>query len=109
MQTEERAKKRVSDSYTEHVEIVMGSHLNGYGRLFGGQLLQWLDVMFGVVARRHAGCGLLVEGQPVRRKAVLRHGAVLRVGERALQLRLFAGVLLKGETPEHTMDAGESM
>ena len=57
MQTEERAKKRVSDSYTEHVEIVMGSHLNGYGRLFGGQLLQWLDVMFGVVARRHAGCG----------------------------------------------------
>ena len=58
MQTEERAKKRVRDSYTEHVEIVMGSHLNGYGRLFGGQLLQWLDVMFGVVGRRHAGCGV---------------------------------------------------
>ena len=63
----------------------------------------------GVHLRPVAGCGLLVEGQPVRRKAVLRHGAVLRVGERALQLRLFAGVLLKGETPEHTMDAGESM
>ena len=58
MQKEERAKKRVRDSYTEHVEIVMGSHLNGYGRLFGGQLLQWLDVMFGVVGRRHAGCGV---------------------------------------------------
>ena len=63
----------------------------------------------GVHLRPVAGCGLLVEGQPVRKKAVLRHGAVLRVGERALQLRLFAGVLLKGETPENTIGAGESM
>ena len=63
----------------------------------------------GVHLRPVAGCRLLVEGQPVRKKAVLRHGAVLRVGERALQLRLFAGVLLKGETPENTIGAGESM
>lgn len=63
----------------------------------------------GVHLRPFARCALFVEGQPVRKKAVLRHGAVLRVGERALQLRLFAGVLLKGETPENTIGAGESM
>lgn len=52
----ERKKKRVRDSYTEQVQIVMPSHLNGYGRVFGGVILQWIDVIFGVVARRHAGC-----------------------------------------------------
>lgn len=50
-----REKKRVRDSYTEQVQIVMSSHLNGYGRAFGGMILQWIDVIFGVVSRRHSG------------------------------------------------------
>ncbi len=40
-----------------------------------------------------------VDGEPVLREAVLRHGATLTVGGITLQLRLFAGVLLEGETP----------
>lgn len=43
---------------------------------------------------------LLVDGEPVRREAVLRHGATLTVGGVTLQLRLFAGVVLTGETTE---------
>lgn len=31
----------------------MANHLNGSGRLFGGQLAEWIDVLAGVVARRH--------------------------------------------------------
>lgn len=48
-------KKKVSDSKTEQVHIVMPQSINGQGRLFGGALMQWIDVVAGVVARRHAG------------------------------------------------------
>lgn len=48
--------KRISDSRTTHVEILMPADLNGYNRLFGGRLMQWIDVVAGVVARRHSGC-----------------------------------------------------
>lgn len=46
--------KRISDSIVEQIQIVMPGHINGYGRLFGGQLMEWIDVVAGVVARRHA-------------------------------------------------------
>ncbi len=47
--------KRSADSLTHHVQIVLPGDLNGYGRLFGGRLMQWIDIVAGVVARRHAG------------------------------------------------------
>ncbi len=50
----ENTKKRVADSMVEQIQIVMPSHINGYGRLFGGQLMEWIDVVAAVVARRHA-------------------------------------------------------
>ncbi len=39
---------------TTHVQIVMVSHVNGANRLFGGQLMEWIDVTAAVEARRHA-------------------------------------------------------
>jgi acyl-CoA hydrolase len=50
--------KRISDSITEQVQILMPSHINGSDRLFGGQLVQWIDVVAAVVARRHSGCNV---------------------------------------------------
>ncbi|MBH1939337.1 acyl-CoA thioesterase [Mobilitalea sibirica] len=52
---EEKEAKRVADSLTEQVQILMPSHINGSDRLFGGQLVQWIDVVAAVVARRHSG------------------------------------------------------
>ena len=46
--------KRVSDSRTEQIQIVMPEHINGYKRLFGGKLVEWIDVVAAVVARRHS-------------------------------------------------------
>ena len=46
--------KRVEDSMTEQTYLVMHKHINGYGRLFGGQLLSWIDELAGIVAKRHA-------------------------------------------------------
>jgi acyl-CoA hydrolase len=50
--------KRVADSLTEQVQILMPSHINGQDRLFGGQLVEWIDVVAAVVARRHSGCNV---------------------------------------------------
>lgn len=48
-------KKRVEDSRTEQTYLLMPKHINGYGRLFGGMLMQWIDELAGIVARRHCG------------------------------------------------------
>ena len=53
-----QAEKRVSDSYTEQIHILMPQHINGYKRLFGGVLMEWIDVLAAVVARRHANCNV---------------------------------------------------
>ena len=51
----ERPLRRARDSYTEQVQIIMPQHVNGAQRLFGGQLMAWIDVVAGVAARRHSG------------------------------------------------------
>lgn len=48
--------KRVEDSKTEQSYLVMHRHINGYGRLFGGQLMMWIDELGGIVGKRHAEC-----------------------------------------------------
>ena len=47
-------EKKVSDSYAEQVQILTQANLNGYSRLFGGQLMEWIDIVAAVVARRHS-------------------------------------------------------
>ena len=46
--------KKVSDSMVETVHVVRPNHLNGANRLFGGILMQWIDEVAGIVAKRHA-------------------------------------------------------
>ncbi len=50
--------KKVSDSKTEQIQILMPEHINGFNRLFGGKLMEWIDVVAAVVARRHSGCNV---------------------------------------------------
>ncbi len=49
-----RAQKRVEDSLTEQQYLVRPTYINHYGRLFGGELMKWIDEMAGIVARRHS-------------------------------------------------------
>lgn len=51
----ERLMKRVSDSFTTQVQVLTQANLNGYCRLFGGQLMSWMDIVAAVTARRHSG------------------------------------------------------
>ena len=47
--------KRVDDSRTETAHLIRPEHLNGADRLFGGTLIQWIDEVAAVVAKRHSG------------------------------------------------------
>ena len=58
MNQEPRPAKTVAESRTEQVQILLPEHINGYNRLFGGQLMQWIDVDAAVVARRHSNCNV---------------------------------------------------
>ena len=46
--------KTVDDSRVETVHLVRPTHLNGANRLFGGILMQWIDEVAGIVAKRHS-------------------------------------------------------
>ena len=50
--------KTVDDSRVETVHIVRPTHLNGANRLFGGILMQWIDEVAGIVAKRHSGANV---------------------------------------------------
>ena len=50
--------KTVDESRVETVRIVRPNHLNGANRLFGGILMQWIDEVAGIVAKRHCMCNV---------------------------------------------------
>ena len=50
--------KTVDESRVETVHIVRPNHLNGANRLFGGILMQWIDEVAGIVAKRHSNCNV---------------------------------------------------
>ncbi len=56
---EERKMKRVADSMTEQVHLLFPRSMNSAGRLYGGQLLDWLDEIAGIVGKRHSGCNVV--------------------------------------------------
>ena len=45
--------KTVSESMVETFHIIRPNHLNGANRLFGGILMQWIDEVAAIVAKRH--------------------------------------------------------
>ncbi len=52
----ENRSRAVSDSRAEQVHILMPADCNQSFRLFGGRLMEWVDIVAAVVARRHSGC-----------------------------------------------------
>ena len=89
-----RKAKRVSDSLTEQVQILGQSTLNGYDRLFGGQLMEWIDVVAAVVARRHCGMNvttavvdsLQFKEAAYRNDTVVLKGFMTHVGKTSMEI-----------------------
>lgn len=88
--------KRVKDSYTEQVQILYLSTLNGYNRLFGGRLMQWIDVVAAVVARRHSGCNVTTAtvdsleflGPAYANDTLVLKGKITYVGTTSMEIRV---------------------
>lgn len=71
----------VSYSRTENVHILMSGDMNGANRLFGGILMQWIDIAAAVCARRHSGHEVTtasIENLSFKRPALINETVYLR-------------------------------
>ena len=88
--------KKVSESMTEQQYLIRPTHINHYGRLFGGQLLYWIDELAGIVAMRHSGAtvttaaidNLQFKAPAFEGELVVLQGQVTYVGRSSMEIRV---------------------
>ena len=88
--------KKVSDSATETLHIVRQNHLNAAGRLFGGVLMQWIDELAGLVAKRHSHMNVTTASVDnlrflkgaYQRDVVVISGKITYVGNTSMEVRV---------------------
>ena len=88
--------KKVSESATQQQYLVRPTHINHYGRLFGGQLLYWIDELAGIVAMRHSGAtvttaaidNLRFQAPAYEGDMVVMIGQVTYVGRSSMEVRV---------------------
>ena len=88
--------KHVEDSLTEQTYLLMHRHINGYGRLFGGQLLMWIDELAGIVATRHSESRITtasIDNLNFKKAAFLNDtvvliGKITHVGRSSMEVRV---------------------
>jgi acyl-CoA hydrolase len=101
--------KPVSYSVSEQTQFIMAQHSNRSGRLFGGQLMAWIDILAGVVAFRHsdgdcttASVDYLSFEKPINVKdLIVLHGKVTYVGNSSMEIRVDTFIESPGLVHEH--------
>lgn len=91
-----RPVKKVEDSLTEQQYLICPAHINHYGRLFGGQLLKWIDELAGIVAIRHCGAtvttaaidNLQFQAPAYTGDMIVLQGMVTYVGRTSIEVRV---------------------
>lgn len=91
-----RPVKKVEDSLTEQQYLICPAHINHYGRLFGGQLLKWIDELAGIVAIRHCGAtvttaaidNLQFQAPAYTGDMIVLRGMVTSVGHSSMEIRV---------------------
>lgn len=91
-----RVVKRVEDSLTEQQYLICPTHINHYGRLFGGNLLKWIDELAGIVAIRHCGTtvttaaidNLQFQAPAYSGDMIVLQGRVTYVGRTSMEIRV---------------------
>ena len=89
-------ERKVSDSIVETVHTVRPNHMNAAGRLFGGMLMQWLDEVAGMVAKRHTRSNIITASVDnlhfmhgaYQGEMVVIVGKVTYVGKTSLEVRV---------------------
>ena len=91
-----RPMKTTSCSVTEQQYLIRPTHINHYGRLFGGQLLMWIDELAGIVAIRHCGAtvttaaidNLQFQAPAYPGDMIVLRGYVTYVGKTSMEVRV---------------------
>ena len=91
-----RPIKKVSDSATQQQYLIRPTHINHYGRLFGGQLLYWIDELAGIVAIRHSGANITTaaidnlqfQAPAYEGDMIVLQGQVTYVGRTSMEVRV---------------------
>jgi len=91
-----RAMKSVNASFTEQQYLIRPAHINHYGRLFGGELLKWIDELAGIVAIRHSGAivttaaidNLQFKAPAHEGDMIVLQGSVTYVGRSSMEIRV---------------------
>ena len=91
-----REMKKVCQSLTEQQYFIRPPHINHYGRLFGGELLKWIDEVAGIVAVRHSGAivttaaidNLQFQAPAYEGDLIVLQGRVTAVGRSSMQIRV---------------------
>ena len=91
-----RPAKKVTDSLTEQQYLICPAHINHYGRLFGGNLLKWIDELAGIVAIRHCGTtvttaaidNLQFKAPAYTGDMIVLQGRVTYVGNTSMEIRV---------------------
>lgn len=94
--SEDRRMKRVEDSLTEQTHLLFPRALNANGRLFGGQLLEWIDETAGIVAKRHAECNVVTvaidnmyfKAGATQEDTIYLRGYLTYVGRSSMEVRI---------------------
>lgn len=92
--------KTTAESLTVMTEMVLSSHVNGSGRLFGGQLMSWMDVAGAICAKRHSGCevvtakadGLAFIKPAIPNDVIVLTAKLMWVGNTSMKVRITAEV-----------------
>ena len=90
------ASKNVEDSMTEMTRVVRHNDTNPEGRLFGGELMAWIDEVAGTVALRHSGnpvATAAVDNMQFKQGALLGDvlvliGKLTHVGRTSMEVRV---------------------
>lgn len=90
------APKPASASRTLQTHILLSEHINGSGRLFGGRLMEWIDIVAAVAARRHSGCNVTTasidtlhfKSPAYINDTILMEGIVTYVGRTSMEVRV---------------------
>ncbi|MEP7363140.1 MAG: acyl-CoA thioesterase [Acidobacteriota bacterium] len=104
----------VRESYFEYAELALPNDANPLGTLFGGKLMQWVDLAASISAARHARCAVVTASidsltflRPVRiGQLVILRSAVNRVFHTSMEIgvKVFVEDLVSGDV-QHVSSA----
>jgi acyl-CoA hydrolase len=101
--------KPVAYSRSEQIQFIMPRHANRFGRLFGGQLMAWIDIIAAVVAFRHSGGDCTTAAvdclnfeKPIStRDLIVLDARVTCVGNSSMEIRVDTFIEREGLVREH--------